>query len=62
MSNEYAEAYKARQQEDRITPALASAKKASEPGDVKKPFLHDDVVEKAIQKTSTPIAEELTER
>lgn len=62
MSNDYAEAYKARQQEDRITPALASAQKASEPGDVKKPFLHDDAVEKAFQKTSTPIAEELTER
>ena len=62
MSNEYEAAYKVRKQEDRIGPALEAAKKASTPGEVKKPFLHDDAVEKAIQKTSTPIAEELTER
>jgi hypothetical protein len=62
MSNEYAEAYKARKQEDRIGPALEAAKKASTPTEVKKPTIREDDIEKAFQKSSIPAAEQLAER
>ena len=56
MKNIYETAYKMRKQQDLINPALESAKKAATPGEVKKPMIHEDDVEKAFQKSSTPAA------
>jgi hypothetical protein len=56
MKNIYETAYKMRKQQDLINPALESAKKAATPGEVKKSMIHEDDVEKAFQKSSTPAA------
>ena len=56
--NDYQLAFEARKKEDLIAPALEKAKKQMEPGDTRRPFIHDDAAQKAFERVSIPAADQ----